>query len=54
MAIADRTYVFYGGSCRGASTRHQEILGGDLALLRLADEPVPPDQADRIVRALPS
>src|SRR5204863_8498182 len=55
MAIDYRPFVFFGGNCRDAFTRYQEILGGDLALLRLADapweEPVPPEQADLIIHA---
>ena len=54
-AIDYRPFVFYGGNCRDAFTRYHEILGGDLALLRLADapseEPVPPEQADLIIHA---
>ncbi len=46
MTIDYRPFVFYGGNCRDAFTRYKEILGGDLALLTLADapsdEPVPP------------
>ena len=55
MAIDYRPFVFYGGNCREAFSRYQEILGGDLFLLRLADapsdEPVPPEQADLIIHA---
>ena len=55
MAIDYRPFVFYGGNCREAFTRYKEILGGDLALLTLADapsdEPVPPEQADLIIHA---
>jgi PhnB protein len=55
MAIDYRPFVFYGGNCRDAFTRYQEILGGDLALLRLGDapseEPVSPEQADLVIHA---
>ena len=55
MAIDYRPFVFYGGNCRDAFTRYQEILGGDLALLTLGDapseEPVAPEQADLIIHA---
>ena len=55
MAIDYRPFVFYGGNCRDAFTRYHEILGGDLALLTLADvpsdEPVQPEHADLIVHA---
>ena len=39
MTIDYRPFVFYGGNCRDAFTRYKEILGGDLALLTLADAP---------------
>jgi PhnB protein len=32
-------YLFFGGSCRAAFTRYQEIFGGDLALVTAADMP---------------
>ena len=55
MAVDYRPFVFYGGNCRDAFTRYQEILGGDLALLTLGDapseDPVPPGQADLIIHA---
>jgi PhnB protein len=55
MTIDYRPYVFYGGNCRDAFTRYKEILGGDLALLTLADapseEPVPPEHAGLIIHA---
>jgi PhnB protein len=55
MPIDYRPFVFYGGNCRDAFTRYQEILGGELALLTFADapsdDPVPPEQADLIIHA---
>ena len=48
-------YLFFGGNCREAFTRYQEIFGGDLVLLPMSeapsDEPVPADQADVIMHA---
>jgi PhnB protein len=53
--MAFRPYLFFGGNCREAFTRYQEIFGGDLVLLKMsdmpADEPVPADQADLIMHA---
>jgi PhnB protein len=50
-----RPYVFFGGNCRHAFTRYQEILGGELVLLTMSDvpseEPVPPEQADLVIHA---
>jgi PhnB protein len=47
-------YLFFGGNCREAFTRYQEIFGGELTLLRMSDMPAsegqaPPDQADLIM-----
>ncbi len=48
-------YLFFGGNCREAFTRYQEIFGGELTLLTMADapsdEPVPADKADLIIHA---
>ena len=33
-------YLFFGGTCREAFTRYQEIFGGELALVTSADMPV--------------
>jgi len=48
-------YLYFGGNCREAFTRYQEIFGGDLVLLALkdapSDEPVPAAQADLIMHA---
>src|SRR4051794_41984769 len=50
-----RAYLFFGGNCRDAFTRYQEIFGGDLTLLRMADvpseEPPPVEQAAMIIHA---
>jgi PhnB protein len=48
-------YLFFGGNCREAFTRYEEIFGGELVLLTMGDTPdaqdVPPDQADMIIHA---
>ncbi len=48
-------YLFFGGNCRDAFTRYEEIFGGELTLLTMADTPdaddVPPEQADMIIHA---
>ncbi len=53
--MAFRPYLFFGGNCREAFTRYQEIFGGELVLLPMSDmpsdEPVPADQADLIMHA---
>ena len=45
-------YLNFGGTCREAFTRYQEIFGGELTLLSMADIPgdqeVPPEQADLV------
>jgi PhnB protein len=50
-----RPYVFFGGNCRDAFTRYQQIFGGELVLLSMADAPsdtpVPAEQADLIIHA---
>lgn len=49
-----RPYLFFGGNCREAFTRYQEIFGGELRLMRMADAPgsdAPPEQADLIIHA---
>jgi len=48
-------YLFFGGNCREAFTRYQEIFGGELQLIRMGDTPdaedVAPEQADLIIHA---
>jgi PhnB protein len=48
-------YLFFNGNCRQAFTRYEEIFGGELFMMKMADapsdEPVPADQADLIVHA---
>ena len=53
--MAIHPYLNFGGNCREAFTRYQEIFGGDLVLLRMSEmpsnEPVPAEQADLIMHA---
>ena len=48
-------YLNFGGNCREAFTRYQEIFGGELVLLPMSDmpsdQPLPADQADLIMHA---
>jgi PhnB protein len=51
--MAFHPYLTFGGNCREAFTRYQEIFGGELVLMPMSDmpsdEPVPADQADQIM-----
>jgi PhnB protein len=53
--MAMHPYLYFGGNCREAFTRYQEIFGGELVLLSMkdvpADVPVPPGNADMIMHA---
>lgn len=53
--MAFRPYLFFGGNCREAFTRYQEVFGGELTLLTMNDVPqeeaVPPEVADMIIHA---
>ena len=52
--MAFRPYLFFGGNCREAFTRYQEIFGGELTLLTMQDVPgeePPADKADMIIHA---
>ena len=53
--MAYRPYLFFGGNCREAFTRYQEIFGGELMLMTMKDAPdqsdVPPEMADMIIHA---
>ena len=52
--MAFRPYLFFGGNCREAFTRYQEIFGGELTLMSMKDVPgetPPPEQADTIIHA---
>lgn len=48
-------YLFFGGNCREAFTRYQEIFGGELDLMTMGDvpepAPIPAEQADLIIHA---
>jgi PhnB protein len=51
-AMAFRPYLFFGGNCREAFTRYEEIFGGDLTLLTMKDVPgeePPADKAELII-----
>ncbi|HVE47129.1 MAG TPA: VOC family protein [Acidimicrobiales bacterium] len=37
--MAFRPYLFFGGNCREAFTRYQEIFGGELTVMALKDAP---------------
>jgi PhnB protein len=53
--MAFRPYLFFGGNCRDAFSRYEEIFGGDLTLITMKDVPggetAPSDQADMIIHA---
>jgi PhnB protein len=53
--VAFHPYLFFGGNCRDAFTRYQEIFGGELVVLTMSDtpseEPVPPEHADLVMHA---
>ena len=55
--MAFRPYLFFGGNCREAFTRYQEIFGGELTVLTMADAPgdeggeVPPGKEDYVIHA---
>ncbi len=53
--MAFRPYLFFGGNCREALSRYQEIFGGELVLMPMSDMPpefeVPADQADLVMHA---
>jgi PhnB protein len=53
--VAFHPYLFFGGNCREAFTRYQEIFGGELVIMAMKDMPseqeVPADQADLVMHA---
>lgn len=52
--MAFHPYLFFGGDCRQAFTRYQEIFGGELVLLPMSEAPdqeAPPERADLIMHA---
>jgi len=53
--MAFHPYLFFGGNCREAFTRYQEIFGGELMMMSMADAPdtgdMPADNPDLIIHA---
>jgi PhnB protein len=51
--MAFRPYLFFGGNCRDAFTRYQEIFGGEVTVLTMNDVPgeTPPGQEDVVIHA---
>jgi PhnB protein len=52
--MAVRPYLFFGGNCREAFTRYQEIFGGELTIIRMGDVPgeqAPPGMEDVVIHA---
>lgn len=53
--MAFHPYLEFGGTCRQAFTRYQEIFGGELELLTMADVPaeegLPEDLGDLVMHA---
>ena len=53
--MAFHPYLNFGGSCREAFTRYQEIFGGELYIMGTgdmpSDEPVPEGMADMVIHA---
>ena len=54
--MAFRPYLFFGGSCRQAFTRYQEIFGGELTVIGMkdappSDQPIPPGKEDYVIHA---
>ena len=53
--MAFHPYLFFSGTCRDAFTRYQEIFGGDVQLMSMADMPsdeaMPTEQGDLIMHA---
>ena len=52
--MAFRPYLFFGGNCREAFTRYQEVFGGELTVITMKDVPdeePPPEMADVVIHA---
>ncbi len=50
--MAFRPYLFFGGNCREALTRYQEVFGGELTIMTMADAPgeaPPPGMEDVVI-----
>ena len=49
-------YLFFGGNCREAFTRYQEIFGGELFVMTMkdappSDQPIPPGKENDVIHA---
>ena len=49
-------YLFFGGNCRAAFTRYEEIFGGELFVMTMkdvpaGDQPIPPGKEDSVIHA---
>jgi PhnB protein len=53
--MAFHPYLFFGGNCRAAFNRYQEIFGGEVQFVTAkdapSDEPIPPEMADAVLHA---
>lgn len=53
--MAFRPYLFFGGNCRDAFNRYQEVFGGEVSLVTMKDVPgeeaPPPELADTVLHA---
>jgi PhnB protein len=52
--MAFHPYLYFGGNCREAFTRYQEIFGGELFVMSMKDMPdqeIPPGQEDLVMHA---
>lgn len=52
--MAFRPYLFFGGNCREAFSRYQEIFGGELTVIAMKDVPgqePPAGKADLVIHA---
>ena len=52
--MAFHPYLYFGGNCREAFTRYQEIFGGELFVMTMKDvpdQPIPPGQEDLVMHA---
>jgi len=52
--MAFHPYLFFGGNCREAFTRYQEIFGGELFVMSMKDvpdQPIPAGKEDYVLHA---